>query len=202
MLLVLNRSTWTRGEESKALAAEVHEAKRLGVHVLLAHEIKGARVDDEERGGCSFDEIINTTPEQLISAGVYNEIAMNLGGGEWREAGLLGIALEIAGARRITHRKFSLRDKLHSIGAASPQRHSLGVMMRTARREMPEEAKGAANRVTNLLGAWFGKGGAAPQPAASELGDIQGGGVAKWAGAQLLTFRCIRECPLPFSDSV
>ena len=37
-LLYLHGRTWTRGEESEALGAEVLRAMDLGVHILLAHE--------------------------------------------------------------------------------------------------------------------------------------------------------------------
>ena len=40
LLLYLTSQTWTRGEASVALAAEVHRAMDLKVHVLLAHESK------------------------------------------------------------------------------------------------------------------------------------------------------------------
>ena len=95
MLIHLAGDTWTRGPESDLLAHEVCAAMRAGVHRLLAHEVPGARLDDVGRGCCSFDELIQATPEHLIDAGIYNEIAMNLAGGEWRNAGLIGLIREI-----------------------------------------------------------------------------------------------------------
>ena len=52
MLLLLTAETWTRGDESDRLAAEVAQAKDLGVHVLLAHEMPG--VEEAARHGCEF----------------------------------------------------------------------------------------------------------------------------------------------------
>ena len=39
--------------------------------------------------------VLSQTPEHLMSAGLFNEIAMNLSGGEWRTAGLVGVVREI-----------------------------------------------------------------------------------------------------------
>ena len=96
VLVHLNAETWTRGAESDAFARDVCDAMRLGVHRLLAHEVPGARLDNEARGGCSFDDIIHTTPEHLNEAGIYSEIAMNLAGGAWRTAVLVKLIKEIS----------------------------------------------------------------------------------------------------------
>ena len=96
MLVHLSSETWTRGEDSDALAKEVHDAKQKGVHWLKAHEVAGVRADDEARHGCPFDEVIQSTPPQLREAGIYSEISMNLAGGEQRHAGLIGLVRELA----------------------------------------------------------------------------------------------------------
>ena len=88
MLVHLDGTTWTRGVDSDAFAHDICEAMRAGVHRLLAHEVSGARLDDVWRCGCSFDDLIEATPMHLRKAGIYNEIAMNMSGGEWRMAGL------------------------------------------------------------------------------------------------------------------
>ena len=95
MLIHLRYDTWSRGEESLAFANEVCEAMRLGVHRQLVHEVAGARLEEEARDGCTFDDLIASTPEKVLAAGIYNEIAMNLAGGEWRNAGLIGLAKQI-----------------------------------------------------------------------------------------------------------
>ena len=95
MLVHLDGETWSRGPESNALAHEVCKAMRAGVHRLLVHEVPGARLDDEWRRGCSFDHLMNATPEHLLDAGIYSEIAMNLAGGAWRTAGLAMMAKTI-----------------------------------------------------------------------------------------------------------
>ena len=96
MLVHLSSETWTRGPESRLFAQEVCAAMRAGVHRLLAHEVPGARLDDAWRCGCSFEEVMDATPEYLLRAGIYHEIAMNLAGGEWRRAGLVGLVREIS----------------------------------------------------------------------------------------------------------
>jgi len=88
----LTQVTWTRGAASDAFAAEVAAAMRLGVHCLLMHEVPGARLgDNEARDACFFEHFFedDSTPKFLLKAGLYNEIAMNVAGGEWRPAGLL-----------------------------------------------------------------------------------------------------------------
>ena len=98
MLLYLNSQTWTRGEASAALAAEVAQAMDLGVHVLLAHEMPGTG-GQTERYGCEFGRFFacddGATPQELLQRGVYREVAVPLKGGPWREASmtLFGVAL-------------------------------------------------------------------------------------------------------------
>ena len=48
------------------------------------------------RHDCSFDTLIDQTPQHLLDVGLYDEIAMNLAGDEWREAGLALIAHQLA----------------------------------------------------------------------------------------------------------
>jgi len=97
MLLYLTSQTWTTGE-SPQLASEVEEARTLGVHVLLTHEMRGVG-GQEQRDGCDFGVFLacaqGTTPEELLKGGVYSEIAVPLKGGSWRKASmaLLGLAL-------------------------------------------------------------------------------------------------------------
>jgi hypothetical protein len=48
--------------------------------------------DNEKRNACAFDEVIADTPYHLYKSGLYNEIAQNLAGDEWRDAGLVKTA--------------------------------------------------------------------------------------------------------------
>jgi len=96
ILVHLDSTTWTRGIDSDDFATDVCTAMMMGVHRLLAHEVPGARCDDEARGGCMFNVVMRMTPEHLLEAGIYNEISMNLAGGDWRTPGLIALVREIA----------------------------------------------------------------------------------------------------------
>ena len=69
MLLYLTSETWTRGAASAALAHEVCEAQRAGVHLLLAHEFPSNLGDNEARKACAFDHFWNEgwTPKWLLT---------------------------------------------------------------------------------------------------------------------------------------
>jgi hypothetical protein len=101
MLLYLNSQTWTRGADTDALAGEVEEAIRIGIHILLAHEMPGTG-GQEQRFGCEFGTFFacpdGATPISLLSRQIYSEIAVPLKGGPWRKASmaLLGSALSMA----------------------------------------------------------------------------------------------------------
>jgi len=98
MLLYLTSQTWTRGEVSAALGAEVMKAMDLKVNVLLVHEMPGTG-GQEARFGCEFGSLFScangATPSELLKRGIYSSIAVPLKGGAWREASmvLLGMAL-------------------------------------------------------------------------------------------------------------
>ncbi len=98
MLLYLNGLTWTSGERSAALAAEVAQALALGIPVQLAHEMPG--VGQEERHGCEFGTFFaceqGATPGILLQSRIYGPIASPLKGSQWREASLVTLGLALA----------------------------------------------------------------------------------------------------------
>jgi hypothetical protein len=63
-LLYLNNQTFV-GAAGASLAAEVRTVRKAGIKVVLAHEC------DPERGGCEFEEVSQSTPDDLIQAGLY-----------------------------------------------------------------------------------------------------------------------------------
>jgi len=69
MLLVLNRLTWD-GERGEALANVVRAARKANVEILLAHE------SDPAHNGCPFEQFFETTPPELIEAGLFAKIAI------------------------------------------------------------------------------------------------------------------------------
>jgi len=90
IVVLLTGKTWMPGEASENFAHDVWEAMRTGVHRFLIHEVPGARqFDNDARHARPFEYFFEATPEELITAGLYNEIAMNLAGDEWRAPGLI-----------------------------------------------------------------------------------------------------------------
>ena len=85
MLLVLNESTF-RGDAGDELFDEVAKARTNGVEVVLAHEC------DVQRGGCKFLLIFETTPQKLISDGLYDKIAIACHAEPYRQVSLSLIA--------------------------------------------------------------------------------------------------------------
>jgi len=91
VLLYLNSQTWTRGEASAALGDELVRAMDAGIHVLLVHEMPGVG-GQKGRHGCEFGNFFScaegATPGELLKRGIYDQIALPLKGGAWREASL------------------------------------------------------------------------------------------------------------------
>ena len=67
MLLYLNESTWSRDEER--LLEQVKAARAARLPIVLAHE------NDPALGGCPFARLFETTPQELIAAGLYKDVA-------------------------------------------------------------------------------------------------------------------------------
>ena len=103
-LLYLNASTWTRGaNESAKLARDVMLARKLGVHVLLAHEQPNVADGLDAHSvtlGVPFDAFFNnhegTTPRQLLVGGIYDEIAVPLKRGPYRPVSMALLAKAVA----------------------------------------------------------------------------------------------------------
>jgi len=99
MMLYLTSLTWTSGEATDRLAAELLEAMDLEVHVLLVHEMPGMG-GQEARSGCEFGQFFScedgATPNELLRKGIYSEIAVPLKGGPWREASMSILAKTLA----------------------------------------------------------------------------------------------------------
>jgi len=90
MLVLLTDKTWMSGEASENFAHDVWAAMLTGVHRFLVHEVPGARqYDNDARHARPFEYFFEVTPKELITGGLYNEIAMNLAGDEWRAPGLI-----------------------------------------------------------------------------------------------------------------
>ena len=101
MLVYLHAATWT-GAASAAFADEVREAQRLGVRLLLVHELPSA-IDDglgsrRHDVACPFEDFFVSTPRDLREAdgNIYEQIATALKTGAWRKASLSLFAAKVA----------------------------------------------------------------------------------------------------------
>jgi len=103
MLLYLTSETWTRGEEtSKNLEQELKGAMENGIHILMVHEMNGGdEKDNKLRSACEFGQFFDcergATPSELLSRGIYRDIAQPLKGpGDFRKASLMQLAQTLA----------------------------------------------------------------------------------------------------------
>lgn len=81
-LLYLCDQTW-KGEAGRELAAEVRALLRMQVQIVLLHENR------EEGGGCTFAQVAAQTPDDLMQAGIYSQIATPLHSGLHRAVSLV-----------------------------------------------------------------------------------------------------------------
>eukprot|EP00966_Prymnesium_polylepis_P160951 3719261-Prymnesium_polylepis.1 len=70
------------------LSREVKQARALGIEILLVHE------NDPAHGGCAFDKLFQTTPEELVSEGLYHKVAVACHPGPHRAVSLALVAKE------------------------------------------------------------------------------------------------------------
>ena len=84
-MLYLNNDTFT-GEAGQRLANEVRVLYKARIPFVMVHE------NDPERGGCPFSRFFQTTPEDLVSDGLYKKIAMAAQSGLLRDVSLALIA--------------------------------------------------------------------------------------------------------------
>lgn len=92
MLVYLTSRTWTSGDASIALAADIHQAMDLGVHLLLVHEMPGLGGQEQRYAvdfGAFFSSPPDGTPNELLQRGIYAKIAVAMKGGAWREASMV-----------------------------------------------------------------------------------------------------------------
>ena len=68
MLLYLCKETFV-GDAGRRLAHEIREANRMSLRIVMVHEC------DPDKNGCPFAQFFRTTPEDLISGGLYGAIA-------------------------------------------------------------------------------------------------------------------------------
>jgi len=76
MLLYLTRDTWS----DERLAEQVKAARAAGLPIVMAHE------NDPSLGGSPFARQFEITPQELISGGLYRDLAVSCFPGNHREA--------------------------------------------------------------------------------------------------------------------
>ena len=99
MLLVLNEKTF-QGDEGDELFDEVNAARRNGIDIIMAHEC------DRRRGGCEFVHFFKTTPQMLISDGLYEKLAISCHAEPYRHLSLSLIAKALGAEKAQKHRLF------------------------------------------------------------------------------------------------
>jgi len=103
MLLYLCEESWSEDR----LAEQVKEVRESRLPIVMAHE------NDAERGGCPFSRFFETTPQELIAAGLYRDLAIACFPGLHREVSLSLLAKAI-GAVQWTQGTVSIRRTLCS----------------------------------------------------------------------------------------
>lgn len=102
LLVHLTSRTWTSGATSTAFASEVCRAMESGVSLLLCHEMQGLG-GQALRHGCLFECFFShpngATPQELLAADIYSQIATPLKGGPWRPTSLVMVAQALAEAQ-------------------------------------------------------------------------------------------------------
>jgi hypothetical protein len=97
MLVLLDKRTWTSGEDTAKLVEHIHEAMWAGVHIVCVHEFPS--LVGPERHDCEFNLMFGDdwTPAHLTGGdgNLYMEIALALKGAEWRLPGLVAFASKL-----------------------------------------------------------------------------------------------------------
>jgi hypothetical protein len=92
MIVLLDKCTWTSGEDTAKLVEHIHEAMWAGVHIVCVHEFPS--LVGPERYDCEFNLMFGDdwTPAHLTGGkgNLYKEIALALKGAEWRSARFCG----------------------------------------------------------------------------------------------------------------
>ena len=89
-VLYLNEHTFV-GPAGERLAEEVRRTLAANRRLFLAHE------NEEAKGGCAFDRFFQTTPKDLIVAGVYRDVATAFYGRPFRDLSI-ALAMKALGA--------------------------------------------------------------------------------------------------------
>jgi hypothetical protein len=92
-VLYLNNQTFV-GKLGAVLAAEVARALECKASIVMLHE------NDRQKGGCEFSYFFNTTPRELITAGLYAPIALGLYPAPHRDVSLALVAQALGAGKK------------------------------------------------------------------------------------------------------
>jgi hypothetical protein len=122
MLVLLDDRTWTSGETTAKLIAEIESGITAGIHMLCVHEFPS--VVGPPRHTCDFGLMFRSdwTPDHLQSGptNLYKEIALALKGAEWRKPGLVALASKIGAGASSTAAGGSSDEKAGANQSKSP----------------------------------------------------------------------------------
>jgi len=117
MLVYLNAQTWTSGERSALLAADVKAALDEGVDLLLVHETPDVHGASGSKNGVDFGKFFacadGATPPDLIQANIYQNVAVPLKDGAFRPASMLLFADHLAQYEKFRRTRLLAQTRWH-----------------------------------------------------------------------------------------
>ena len=122
---MLNEKTF-KGDDGDELFDEVKAARNHGVDVVMAHEC------DLRRGGCEFVRFFSTTPQALISGGLYDKLAVACQPEPYRQVSLALVAKNLGGEPMEKRGLFDHKKKMQKTLALAKKRRK-EAMQRAAR---------------------------------------------------------------------
>ena len=125
MLLYLKWSTWA-GDSAEPLAEQVRAAREARLPIVMAHE------NDAALGGCIFGRFFEVTPRDLISDGLYNDLAVGCHADPHRQVSIALLAQALGATKQTATsrvRRATLARTTQTRGSSSKtelQEHSVG----------------------------------------------------------------------------
>ena len=159
MILYLTKDIFI-GPQGEALAAEVRAAIRARVRVLLVHPIEV----------CEFNRVIDTSPRDLVQAGLFQDIAVELRSGRYEEACARGQPTQISPRRgdSVGSAVLNARSAAHQVSAGlfAKALHGHAYPRKFKEREeavptrrLSQRALTGLQSMRDVAGAWPASGG-------------------------------------------
>jgi len=122
MLLYLKEATWA-DNGAEALAEQVRAARRAELPLVMAHE------NDAVRGGCIFAHFFEVTPRDLLSDGLYNDLAVGCHSNPHRQVSLALLAKALGATKQTAQsrvRRATVTRSMQTRGSSSNTEPSNG----------------------------------------------------------------------------